>query len=180
MSANEIEDSFQYTKNKRAITNESIITRQFHDNKLHSLPVELPPPIDEITDDAYAKEESEDQYNEEKTFWDGKIEETFEFPGQTPGWKFETFFYHRSILYHIDPRETDDWDLKNILNYLAMQKGEKPYMHLLHDEDLLSSTSPEDTSIWATKAPQKAQDLLLQVIPLAGDHVYNKQNLEYA
>ncbi|KAI0997910.1 hypothetical protein K3495_g10279 [Podosphaera aphanis] len=158
MSANEIEDSFQYTKNKRAITNESIVTRQFHDNKLHSLPVELPPPIDEITDDAYAKEESEDQYNEEKTFWDGKIEETFELPGQTP----------------------DDWDLRYILNYLAMQKGEKPCMHLLHDEDLLSSTSPEDISIWAAKAPQKAQDLLLQVIPLAGDHVYNKQNLEYA
>ncbi|KAI1002670.1 hypothetical protein K3495_g5532 [Podosphaera aphanis] len=119
--------------------------------------------------------------NEEnnRTFWDEKIEETFTFPGMTSGWKFEKLFNLESLLYESDKHDVNNNDIKFVLNYIAANENTNSGINLLEDKDLINVKTSADIEGWAAKNPESSRKLLAEAIPLASNLVYNLEFMGY-
>ncbi|RKF72344.1 hypothetical protein GcC1_094021 [Golovinomyces cichoracearum] len=119
--------------------------------------------------------------NEEndRTFWDGKIEETFTFPGMTSGWKFKKIFNLESLLYESDKHDVNNNDIKFVINYIAANENTNLGINLLEDKDLIDVKTSDDIEGWAAKNPEISRKLLAEAIPLASNHVYNLEYMGY-
>ncbi|KAI6247451.1 hypothetical protein HI914_04282 [Erysiphe necator] len=98
----------------------------------------------------------------------------------SPGWKFQKNFKKESILYLVEKREMKNFDIKLVLNHLGILDKTKFCENLLQDDVLMAIDSAEELRTWATKNSKLSQELLLKILPLAGDNVWNQQNLLYA
>ncbi|RKF77914.1 hypothetical protein GcC1_059027 [Golovinomyces cichoracearum] len=114
------------------------------------------------------------------------MEETFIFPGMTKGWRFDKNFTDESISIRLIKNDMQKSDIKLLVKYLSKTGREEDWEDFINSEDLLSSNSPEDFEIWATKNPIMTQHLLFNAIPLASAFLLNrhalhrvKTNLEY-
>ncbi|RKF57179.1 hypothetical protein GcC1_191031, partial [Golovinomyces cichoracearum] len=166
---NSTEDSFLYTKTEKNNVPKS------HNPKLQCLPVEFPPPMDHLVK---FKPSIPNEEND-RTFWDEKIEEKFTFPGMTSGWKFKKIFNLDSLLYGSDKHDVNNNDVKFVLNYIAANENTNLGIYLLEDKDLINVKTSADIEGWAAKNPESSRKLLAEAIPLASNHVYNLEYMGY-
>ncbi|RKF54887.1 hypothetical protein GcM3_206022 [Golovinomyces cichoracearum] len=177
----EQDDSFHFEVAKNQLNDtDKPAERYFDDKQLQVLSIELPPSIEEILGLSSTGHTESNNFNGDKTFWDGCIEETFEFEGMSPDWKYRSNFQKELILYRIKPREVDNLDINLILNHLALSKNNLFHKNLLEDENLMAIKSKDDFRIWSNKNPEVSRELLLNVLPIAGDNIWNIQNAENA
>lgn len=152
----ENEDSFVFNRTNDDKTS-SFPERTFCDEDLQTLPIELPPTIEEILGYNDQEKSIKKDFEVDKTFWDNTIEETFEFKGMSPGWKFQKNFKKESILYLVEKREIKNFDIKLILNHLGILDKTRFCENLLQDDVLMAIDSAEELRTWATKNSNLSQ-----------------------
>ncbi|RKF77047.1 hypothetical protein GcC1_067020, partial [Golovinomyces cichoracearum] len=144
-----------------------------------------PPPIDKLLS-YHGEDDALDSENDKTNCDNDLMEKTFLFPGMIKGWRFDKNFTDESISNPLIKNDMQKSNIKLLVKYLSKTGREEDWEDFMNSEDPLSSNSPEDFEIWATKNPIMTQHLLFNAIPLASAFLLNrhalhrvKTNLEY-